>query len=268
MIPRIPGIHWVLSAALLSVLAGIVPAATDAADKPVATAETHRIRVVSGWTVRVDVRLLERNPEETRRALMLLERQLDEIVRVVPAEPVKRLREVPLWFSPAYPGVGPRAEYHPDRGWLAAHHRDPAMAKAVEFTNIPEFEAETRRMPNFALHELAHAYHDRVLPGGFDNPELKRAHARASASKTYDRVARRDEAGRVHQDRAYALVNPMEFFAETSEAFFSRNDFFPFDRSELAKADPDTERLLARLWGVPNSAAPVPVSEKPRPAAP
>jgi dipeptidyl-peptidase-4 len=268
MITRIPGLRRFLVAGLLLVPAGIAPAASDAAETPAVTTGTHRIRVVSGWTVRVDPRLLERNPEETRRALALLERQLDEIVRVVPADAVKRLREVPLWFSPAYPGVGPRAEYHPDRGWLAAHHRDPAMAKAVEFTNIPEFEAETRRMPNFALHELAHAYHDRVLPGGFDNPDLRRAHARAVASRTYDRVARRDEAGRVHHDRAYALVNPMEFFAENSEAFFSRNDFFPFDRSELAAADPETERLLARLWGVPDSGPPKSGTEKPQPAAP
>ena len=37
-------------------------------------------------------------------------------------------------------------------------------------------------------------------------------------------------------DRAYALVNPMEYFAETTEAFFSRNDFFPFIRSRTQTA--------------------------------
>jgi dipeptidyl-peptidase-4 len=45
----------------------------------------------------------------------------------------------------------------------------------------------------------------------------------------------------------------MEFFAELSEAFFSRNDFFPFDRAELSQADPESERLLARLWGMPGA---------------
>lgn len=221
------------------------------ASPPPTPAPTHQTNAVSGWTVLVDARLLASHPHDTRRALDLLGRQLDEVVKVVPAPAVQRLREVPLWFSPAYAGSGPRAEYHPDRGWLLAHRRNPAMAKAVEFTNIPEFEDETRRMPNFALHELAHAYHDRVLPGGFGNKDLQQAHARAVASKAYDRVDRRDANGRVHQDRAYALVNPMEFFAENTEAFFSRNDFFPFDRAELAQADPATERLLALLWRVP-----------------
>jgi hypothetical protein len=46
------------------------------------------------------------------------------------------------------------------------------------------------------------------------------------------------------------MVNPKEYFAETSEAFFSRNDFFPFDKAELAKADPRMTELLAKLWGV------------------
>ena len=53
-------------------------------------------------------------------------------------------------------------------------------------------------------------------------------------------------------DRAYALVNPMEYFAETSEAFFSRNDFFPFIRSELKQQDPEMEALLGKLWGSQN----------------
>jgi Mlc titration factor MtfA (ptsG expression regulator) len=105
------------------------------------------------------------------------------------------------------------------------------MARAVEFTDIKDFEAETRRMPNFTLHELAHGYHDRVLPEGFGNPELKAAHSRAKASGKYDKVERKDAQGRSHTDRAYALVNPMEFFAESTEAFFTRNDanFRPWD---------------------------------------
>jgi len=156
-----------------------------------------------------------------------------------------------LWFSPEYPSVKPQAEYHPGSGWLRDHGRDPALAKGVEFTNVRNFEAETRRMPNFTLHELAHAYHDRVLARGFDNPEVKAAYERAKAGGGYDKVARSFGNGRPNTfERAYAMTNPMEYFAETTEAFFSRNDFFPFNRKELKKHDPEMERLLARLWGV------------------
>jgi dipeptidyl-peptidase-4 len=41
----------------------------------------------------------------------------------------------------------------------------------------------------------------------------------------------------------------MEYFAESTEAYFGRNDFFPFDRRELTRHDPEVEALLGKLWG-------------------
>jgi hypothetical protein len=211
----------------------------------------HQTNSIEGWTVLVDARLLGEEKAATTNALELLRVQLQEIVRVVPASAVAKLREVTLWFSPEYPGVKPKAEYHPGAGWLREHGRNPAMVKGIEFTDVRNFEAEMRRMPNFTLHELAHAYHDRVLEGGFGNAEIKAAYERAKAGKSYDNVERWFGNGRSNTfERAYAMTNPMEYFAETTEAFFSRNDFFPFNRAELKQHDPDMEQLLAKLWGV------------------
>ena len=181
--------------------------------------------------------------------MQLLRAQLDEILRVVPAPAVAELQKVPLWFSPEYPNTPPRAEFHPDAGWLKENARDPEMAKGVEFTNVRIFEAETRRMPNFALHELAHAYHNRSLRMGFTNLEIKNAYDKAKASGSYDRVERKDSEGKSRIDRAYAMTTAQEYFAETTEAFFSRNDFFPFTNEELKKHDPDMFTLLGKLWG-------------------
>src|SRR5688572_28273499 len=150
----------------------------------------HQTNSIEGWTVLVNERLLGTDKAATAKALALLRVQLQEIVRVVPAPAVAKLREVTLWFSPEYPGVKPRAEYHPGAGWLRDNGRDPAMARGVEFTDVRNFEAETKRMPNFTLHELAHAYHDRVLPKGFANPDIKAAFERAKAGKSYDQVER------------------------------------------------------------------------------
>lgn len=208
-------------------------------------------RNLVGWTVHISPTLLATNAAATERALGLLQVQLEEIIREVPPAAVAGLREVPLWFSPEYPGIKPRAEYHPGAGWLRANGRDPAMVKGVEFTNVRIFEAETRRMPNFALHELAHAYHDRFLPRGFGNPDLKAAHEMAKAGGTYDRVERQDSEGRKRMDRAYAMTNPQEYFAETTEAYFTRNDFFPYTRDELKQHDPEMFELLGTLWGAP-----------------
>lgn len=214
-------------------------------------AAERRAQQIEGWTVQVDERLWTEQKAATEKALELLQIQLAEIVRVVPSNSVIKLREVTLWFSPEYPGISPRAEYHPAGGWLRANQRDPAMAKGVEFTNVRNFAAETRRMPNFALHELAHAFHDRVL--NFEQPDIKAAYEQAKASGKYDKVERQDSEGRKRLDRAYAMVNHKEYFAENTEAFFTRNDFFPFNKAELEQHDPQMFKLLARLWNSLNS---------------
>jgi hypothetical protein len=44
-------------------------------------------------------------------------------------------------------------------------------------------------------------------------------------------------------------VNHKEYFAETTEAFFGRNDFEPFDQAALREFDPDMFHLLKTIWG-------------------
>ena len=204
-------------------------------------------REVAGWTLHINPALLtEENQAATQRAVELLKVQLEEINRVVPAAAVTELKKVPLYFSPEYPGVNAGAEYHPNAGWLRDHGRDPVMAKAVEFTNIAKFEKETRRMPNFTLHELAHAYHDRVL--GFDESSVIACYEKAKASGEYDKVERQDAQGRKSMDKAYAMTNHKEYFAECTEAYFSRNDFYPYNREDLQQQDPEMSVLLEKLW--------------------
>lgn len=207
----------------------------------------HADRILSGWTVHVSTRLMAEQSAEVEKALQLMQAQLDEMVKTVPAAAVAELRKVPLWISPEYPKTPPRAEYHPNAGWLREHGRDPQMAKGVEFTNVRIFEAECRRMPNFTLHELAHAYHDRVL--GFEHAEIQAAFEKAQAGGKYERVQRQDSEGRRRLDRAYAMTNAKEYFAECSEAYFSSNDFYPFNREELQTHDPEMFTLLGMVWG-------------------
>lgn len=223
------------------------------AEETAVASTTHQVRTIEGWSVRVNNQLLRDSNGLTEKALDLLTIQLKEIVRVVPAPALSRLREVKLWISPEYPNIAPRAEYHPSPGWLAANGRDPAMGKGIEFTNVRIFEAETIRMPYLALHELAHSFHDRVI--NFDQAEIKAAYERAKASKSYDAVERWHGNGRPNTiERAYAMMNAQEYFAENSEAYFGHNDFFPFTRPELQSHDPAMAELLGRLW---NPAAPL-----------
>ena len=191
---------------------------------------SYQTNSIEGWKVLVDERLLAEEKVETEKALGLLRGQLEEIVRVVPRPGVAKLREVTLWFSPEYRGIEPRAEYHPGAEWLRKNGRNVAMVKGVEFTNVRIFEKETKRMPNFTLHELAHAYQDRVLADGFANKEIKAAFDRGKASGLYDKVERWYGNGRGNtQERAYAMSNPMEFLRKRRR-HFSRATIFSHSR--------------------------------------
>jgi hypothetical protein len=125
------------------------------------------------------------------------------------------------------------------------------LAKAIEFTNIARFEPEIRRMPVLVLHELAHAYHDQVIPGGYQNKDILGAFHQAKAAGTYDAVKR--WTGEKYIDtpaKAYAMTNQMEYFAEVTEAYFDRNDMEPFDLAELKVKDPGVVPVLEKVWGL------------------
>jgi len=201
------------------------------------------VRELEGWTVLINFRLMEESRFATERAIELMRNQLKTIIDRVPLRAVSYLQTIPLWLSPEYSGECPRAEYHPDAGWLQSHGRNPAMAKGVEFSNIHIFPKECRRMPLFILHELAHAYHDQVF--GFDDPQIKALYERARQSGSYAMVS--NYTGKTM--RAYAMTNCKEYFAETTESFFGRNDFYPFNRDELKTHDPQMYRLLQQYWG-------------------
>ncbi|MCA9063261.1 MAG: hypothetical protein KDA96_09385 [Planctomycetaceae bacterium] len=201
-------------------------------------------RSIQGWPVRISEALLRENPDQTANAIRLLEDQMQIAMDALPAEPLRELRNVPIWLSPAYPNTGPHGEYHPGAGWLQSEGRRPELVRCVELTNTSIMEAEIRRMPVMLLHELAHAYHHQVLD--FDNPRVIALYDQAVAAGIYESVQR----GQRGKEKAYAITNPREYFAECSEALFGTNDFYPFNRRELQEHDPRMHALLFELWKV------------------
>lgn len=235
-------------AAIALHMAAFATFAKSASDlSPAPKASPPQVQDIEGWELHIHPRLLKDSPQQTAVALSRLKEQLAQINKLVPAPALEHLHKIRLWMNPPYgDNRSPRAEYHPNAGWLAANQRDPAMAKCVEFTNVAIFEAENRRMPMLALHELAHGYHDQVV--GNKNPEILSAFNKAKAGGAYKQV-KRWTGERLVQDKAYAMTNPQEYFAENTEAFFGKNDFEPFDRMELKRMDPEMHALLAKLWG-------------------
>ena len=223
----------------------------------------HTIRAVEGWTVHVDDRLLEgADAELGARALQLLGMRLADIRIVVAPDRLKALQEVPIWLDRTH-GRLAAMQYHPNPGWLREHGYSTDLAKCVHIPDAGGFAdpKHQQRQPWCVLHELAHAYHDRVL--GFDDPKIKAAWKQAKDSGRYDAVLLID--GR--NTRHYALTDQKEFFAEMSESYFGMNDFYPFNRAELARENPEVYRLLREVWGpVPDPPKEAPEIRQPGPS--
>ncbi len=238
---------------LLLVLLAAVPAGRAAAanatapPKPASrfdpTAD-YEEKHVEGWAVLVNHRLLDQEHRPLcKRVLRQLKDHLYRVTRVVPPAALANLRRVPFWVElndPKFPCMC----YHPSADWLRENGLNPQKAGGVEVANADNFLNWTLVQPWMVLHELAHAYHDRVL--GFDNAEVRACYQHAINSKLYDSVMHYD--GR--KVRAYAATNEKEYFAESTEAYFGSNDFFPFVRAELKEHDPKMCDLLEKVWGV------------------
>ena len=230
---------------LWCVLSAAGPAAApEAKPKPTPAYEptsSYTIHEIEGFKVYVHRRLLTSDKALGDEALKLLGMKLYGITRVVPARALARLREVPMWLELANPKQR-NACYHPSRRWLEGHDYNPEKARCVEFGNARSFLRSTKHQPMMVLHELAHGYHHRVLT--HQNPDILAAYKRAKDSKTYDNVL----VWNGRRGRAYAMTNQMEYFAETTEAYFGTNDVYPFVRAELKQHDPQMFKALTKVW--------------------
>jgi hypothetical protein len=225
---------------------GMIKLLDPPAKKPAAPAKpnSHTDRKVEGWTVRVDDRLLT-GPDAAlgARALRFLECKLSDIKVVLPADKVKKLQSVVIVMDLTHGNLGPM-QYHPSAGWLKANGYSADLAKCVHIPRAADLPTKRNinEQPWVILHELAHAYHDQVL--GFDEPRIKEAYENYKKSRHGEKTLLYNGSRVKH----YALTNPMEFFAEMTEAYFGVNDFFPFNRAELREAEPEIHALLSTIW--------------------
>ncbi len=199
-------------------------------------------RKIAGFTVLMHQEVLKR-PADAKEALRELEGQARQIVRVVPVEALAHLRRVRIWLEWENKPNG-AAEYHPSAEWLREHGYNPEKAGGIEINNARNFVRWSRgEQPWMLLHEMAHAYHHQVL--GYDNRAVRIAYRHALQRGLYEQV----DYIRGGKQRAYALTNEQEYFAELSEAYFGKNDFYPFMREQLAGYDPIGYRMVRLAWG-------------------
>lgn len=209
------------------------------------------VREIEGWKVHIDPKMLKgEHAAEGTRALTMLASHLQRIAIMIPQDRLKQLQTLEIWIEHDHPGINVEpGPYHPGADWLVERGYDPRLAKKVHITRAASLldRQQLAKHPSVILHELSHAFHDQIL-GGYEEPRILAAYEKAMKAGLYDEVL----AHTGHKIRAYAATTPMEYFAEGTEAYFDRNDFYPFVRAELKEHDPVLHDLLEEVWGVKN----------------
>lgn len=197
-----------------------------------------------GFTVHVDPALMKgEHAREGARALSMLANHLERISLLVRGPQLQSLRKLEIWIEHQHPTLK-NMQYHPSARWLQDHDCDVRLAKKVHIpvaANLLSRE-QLLKHPAVVLHELAHAFHHQVL--GFDDQRIFDAFKKARTSDVYKRTM----SHRGRTVRHYALTDHKEYFAEGTEAFLYRNDFYPFVRAELKQADPALHDVLTQIW--------------------
>ena len=217
--------------------------------------------ILGGWPVKME-------PEWHGGDTQLrqdLERDLEHATKCLPPHAYQALRpDTPIWINKslkygplACPIHGKGLCFHVDKSWLEDNGCHVEKAKCVELYNIKDYFKDRPMWGRggVLLHELAHAYHNKILLDGYDNDEIIQCYELAMKEGLYDCV-------RVHgcqgpECKAYACDNAMEYWAELSTAFLGgKNDseeynkWYPFNRKQLKEHDPRAFALLKRLWKV------------------
>lgn len=203
------------------------------------------LRNIEGWEVSIDPALIAgEHAEAGAKALSMLANHLQRISILVPAEPLAALQKVGIWIEHSHPSLK-TMQYHPSEGWLRSNQHDTRLAKKVHIPQAKELFSRQQMLkhPAVVLHELAHGYHDQVL--GFENPEVLKTFQHAEGAGLYRQVLLYTGEMVKH----YGLSNHKEYFAEGTEAYLYRNDFYPFVRAELKEYDPQLHQLLEKVWG-------------------
>eukprot|EP00927_Polykrikos_kofoidii_P078484 TRINITY_DN75304_c0_g1_i1.p1 TRINITY_DN75304_c0_g1~~TRINITY_DN75304_c0_g1_i1.p1 ORF type:complete len:538 (+),score=81.55 TRINITY_DN75304_c0_g1_i1:35-1615(+) len=180
---------------------------------------------------------------------------VEEITRVLPQDAIALLKaETCVWINDVlqYPSKdSPQfgAYCHWGAQWLQSMGDLAEKGSCVEICQASHYINWVRDQPALLLHELSHAYH--CIRQAQVDEIIKHAYEEAMASGKYETE---EMCGHAGSSKPYCAGNPAEFFAESSEAFFSsqrfRNDYFPYVHSELKGFDDVAYKMCEDVWGI------------------
>lgn len=201
-------------------------------------ASYHKL-TLEGWEVHIAQSLVEKNDYRVFLALQKLSEKLQEIKLTIPRRASEQLSDVPIWISE---NGDQRAEFYFFEAYVYRTDKDIQKMDGIEFQSIRFFLNELRYSPMLVLHELAHAYHKKNYKR--IDKLIMRAYKNALTQKLYQNVKTINDK----YERAYALQSPFEYFAELTETFFGRNNYYPFNKNDLREYDPMGYEMIENTW--------------------
>jgi hypothetical protein len=231
--------HWrqILALAFLTVFGSTT---ANALGDP-ATSK-YKLLQIQGFKIHVSPEM-ETQAELLQKVLRVLDAKLEEASSLIGRDRIASLHQVQFWIELSK--TDGSTVYHPAREWLVEHNYNPDKAHGIEISNSRNFiKWIADDQPMMIVHELAHAYMFLVL--GEKYPSLQEAWKNALTNHLYKSVPYIHGGNR----QAYALTDSFEFFAELTEAYLGKNDYFPYVRSDLQNYDPVGFHVMERVWGV------------------
>lgn len=168
--------------------------------------------------------------------------QLRHIVKSMPRDKVAFLRKIPIWVEwESKPNSG--CVYHPGRKAVRNLGMNPAKARCVEVCMAKNFVRYSQTsQPCMLMHVMANAYLFQVLT--VENATVKAAYKQAMDNGKYSSVAHVSDGYK----KAYATRSPAHYFAELTESYYGRNDYFPFTKRELKQHDAEGYAMIRKMW--------------------
>lgn len=208
--------------------------------------EKYQKKVIAQFTVLIHPDFLQQK-KQAAEFMTFLENQLKTLNSSLPKDKSALLHKVQIWIEledRKHSGIF----FHPSALWLKRNGYNPDKAGGVEIPNPRTYLQWSRtNKVSGIVHEMSHAFH--LLHLGEKNERILAAYQQAKERKLYDTVSFvQDGSIQAGTRQAYAITNDKEYFAEISEAYWGRNDFFPFTRDQLKSHDPVGFELVKDVW--------------------
>ena len=187
---------------------------------------------LEGWTVYINRDVQRKYPEQTAKTLKHLKWELYQVRLAAPAQALADMQQKNAIWIEYQEKVD--LSYHPGRSWLIDKgYTIPKDPESLMSLSVATHLGDSYRHPFVVFHEMAHGYDFHFIGKGkgYGNKEGQANYLRMMKEGKYEKVKLWD--GRVVSH--YARSNRMEYWAESSEAYFAVNDFYPFVRAGASR---------------------------------